>query len=111
MTWQPEVDELHERTRLAHLMGGEERVARQKAAGKLTIRERVDAMCDENDPSQVLCCEQGGNVLGLIVMGCAEIAGNAGICIEIKLVLQVEEAGRVRKAAEDQHRLLWRCLS
>ncbi len=47
MTWQPEVDELHERTRLAHLMGGEERVARQKAAGKLTIRERVDAMCDD----------------------------------------------------------------
>ncbi|MPY95544.1 MAG: methylmalonyl-CoA carboxyltransferase, partial [Acidimicrobiia bacterium] len=47
MTWQPEVDELHERTRLAAMMGGEERVARQKQAGKLTIRERVDAMCDE----------------------------------------------------------------
>ena len=47
MTWQPEVDELRERTRLAGLMGGEERVARQKRAGKLTIRERVDAMADE----------------------------------------------------------------
>jgi acetyl-CoA carboxylase carboxyltransferase component len=46
MTWQPEIDELHERRRLAAMMGGEERVARQKAAGKLTIRERLDAVCD-----------------------------------------------------------------
>ncbi len=46
MTWQPEVDELQERKRLAALMGGEERVARQKQAGKLTIRERLAAICD-----------------------------------------------------------------
>jgi acetyl-CoA carboxylase carboxyltransferase component len=46
MSWQAEVDELHERRRIAALMGGEERVARQKAAGKLTVRERFDAFCD-----------------------------------------------------------------
>jgi len=46
MTWQPEVDELGERRRLARNMGGEERVARQRAAGKLTVRERFEAMCD-----------------------------------------------------------------
>jgi acetyl-CoA carboxylase carboxyltransferase component len=46
MSWQPEIDELHHRRALAGQMGGEERVARQKAAGKLTIRERLDAICD-----------------------------------------------------------------
>jgi acetyl-CoA carboxylase carboxyltransferase component len=46
MTWQPEIDELRERQRLAAMMGGEERVARQKAAGKLTIRERFGQFCD-----------------------------------------------------------------
>ena len=46
MTWQPEIDELRERQRLAAMMGGEERVARQKAAGKLTIRERFAVFCD-----------------------------------------------------------------
>src|SRR5688572_8891923 len=35
MTWQAEIDELHHRQGLAHQMGGEERVARQRAAGKL----------------------------------------------------------------------------
>jgi acetyl-CoA carboxylase carboxyltransferase component len=46
MSWQKEVDELRERQRLARLMGGEERVARQRAGGKLTVRERLDALLD-----------------------------------------------------------------
>jgi acetyl-CoA carboxylase carboxyltransferase component len=46
MTWQPEIDELTERRALAAHMGGEERVARQHAAGKLTIRERLELFCD-----------------------------------------------------------------
>jgi acetyl-CoA carboxylase carboxyltransferase component len=46
MTWQPEIDELAHRKTLARAMGGEERVARQRAAGKLTVRERFDAICD-----------------------------------------------------------------
>ena len=46
MTWEPELDELRRRTELAHRMGGEERVARQRAAGRLTVRERIDRLCD-----------------------------------------------------------------
>ncbi len=46
MTWQPEIDELRERQALAAKMGGEERVARQLAAGKMTVRDRFDAICD-----------------------------------------------------------------
>jgi acetyl-CoA carboxylase carboxyltransferase component len=46
MTWQPEIDELNERKRLASLMGGAEKVARHHANGKLTVRERVDQLLD-----------------------------------------------------------------
>ncbi|MDE2641042.1 MAG: propionyl-CoA carboxylase, partial [Chloroflexota bacterium] len=44
--WQPEVDELNMRRRLALKLGGEERVNRQHEMGKLTIRERIDALAD-----------------------------------------------------------------
>ena len=44
--WQPEVDELKLRRKLALKMGGEERVNRQHELGKLTIRERIDALVD-----------------------------------------------------------------
>ncbi len=46
--WQPELDELAERQRVARLMGGVERIARQHAAGKLTVRERIHHMLDPN---------------------------------------------------------------
>jgi len=44
MTWQPELDELRRREELARQMGGPERVARQHAAGELTVRERVERL-------------------------------------------------------------------
>lgn len=46
MSWQPEVDELAWRRRLAARLGGEEKIERHKAAGKLTVRERVEALTD-----------------------------------------------------------------
>ena len=46
MSWQPELEELRRREALAREMGGEERVARQRAAGKLTVRERIEALLD-----------------------------------------------------------------
>lgn len=46
MSWKKEIDELHKRSRLAEKLGGEEKVARQHEFGKLTIRERVDAIVD-----------------------------------------------------------------
>jgi len=46
MGWEKEVDELRERQRLAQQMGGPERVERQHAGGKLTVRERVDQLLD-----------------------------------------------------------------
>src|SRR3954452_16010024 len=46
MSWDPELDELRRRTQLAHQMGGEERVARQHASGRLTVRERIERLFD-----------------------------------------------------------------
>jgi len=44
--WQPELDELALRQRRVREMGGAERVARQHAAGRLTVRERIDKLLD-----------------------------------------------------------------
>ena len=46
MSWQPEVDEIAYRRALAAKLGGEDKVARHKAAGKLTVRERIEACTD-----------------------------------------------------------------
>src|SRR3954463_5567295 len=46
MSWQDELNELRRRRELAHAMGGEERVARQHASGRLTVRERIDRLFD-----------------------------------------------------------------
>ena len=47
MTWEPELQELRRREQLAREMGGEERVARQHASGRLTVRERIDRLLDQ----------------------------------------------------------------
>jgi acetyl-CoA carboxylase carboxyltransferase component len=46
VSWQEEVDELRRREALAQAMGGEEGVARQRRQGKLTVRERIEALAD-----------------------------------------------------------------
>ncbi|WP_206184907.1 acyl-CoA carboxylase subunit beta [Thermoactinospora rubra] len=44
--WEPELAELRRRKELARRMGGAERVARQHAGGRLTVRERIAALAD-----------------------------------------------------------------
>jgi acetyl-CoA carboxylase carboxyltransferase component len=46
VSWQKELEELRRREELAKQMGGEERVARQRASGRLTVRERIDRLLD-----------------------------------------------------------------
>lgn len=46
MSWRKDIEELHHREALAEKMGGADRVTRQKSIGKLTVRERVDALFD-----------------------------------------------------------------
>ncbi len=46
MAWDPELEELKRRELLAERLGGRERVERQRAAGRLTIRERIARLLD-----------------------------------------------------------------
>ncbi|MEZ5982654.1 MAG: hypothetical protein R3C54_10155 [Parvularculaceae bacterium] len=43
MSWEKEVEEIRRREALAEKMGGEEKLARQHARGKLDARERLEA--------------------------------------------------------------------
>jgi acetyl-CoA carboxylase carboxyltransferase component len=47
MSWKPELEELARRAELARRMGGDERIARARAAGRLTVRERIDLLLDD----------------------------------------------------------------
>ena len=46
MSWDKELDEVARRRELAFRMGGADKVARQHASGKLTVRERIEALLD-----------------------------------------------------------------
>lgn len=46
MTWEAEVRELRRREEMARAMGGEAGIARQRAQGKLPVRERIDRLAD-----------------------------------------------------------------
>jgi acetyl-CoA carboxylase carboxyltransferase component len=46
MSWRTGVDELRRRQAMTAAMGGAEKVARHKAAGKLPVRERIGALLD-----------------------------------------------------------------
>ena len=46
MNWKNAIEELNKRKKLAYQMGGEENVKRQQEEGKLTARERIEALLD-----------------------------------------------------------------
>ena len=53
MSWEKDLDELKRRAALADKMGGTEKVARQKEKGKLTARERIDALLDDGSFTEI----------------------------------------------------------
>ena len=46
MPWEAQLEELERRTRMAHAMGGADKVKRQHDGGRLTVRERIDRLVD-----------------------------------------------------------------
>jgi acetyl-CoA carboxylase carboxyltransferase component len=48
MNWKPELDELARREAFAREMGGVDKVKRQRDQGRLTVRERIGKLVDEN---------------------------------------------------------------
>lgn len=53
MVWNPEIEELNHRLKLAKEMGGELGVKVQHERGKLTIRERLDLLCDSGSFQEI----------------------------------------------------------
>ncbi len=53
MSWQSEVDELRRRQEIARQMGGPDRVAKQHAKGRLTVRERLDLLFDQSSFQEI----------------------------------------------------------
>ena len=53
MSWEKELEELRYRQDLAKKMGGEEKLARHINAGKLPVRDRIDAILDEGSFHEV----------------------------------------------------------
>ena len=47
MSWREEVEELKRRREFAKAQGGPEGIERQHREGRLTIRERIDALLDQ----------------------------------------------------------------
>ncbi len=48
MSWKPEVDEIERRRARALEMGGAEAIAKHHERGRLTVRERIDALVDRD---------------------------------------------------------------
>ena len=53
MVWQPEIDELNRRKKMAEQMGGQVGIDVQHKRGKLTVRERIDALADEGSFQEI----------------------------------------------------------
>lgn len=69
MVWQPELDELRKRERMAQAMGGADKVKRQHDGGRLTVRERIDRLLDDGSFHEI----------GAIA-GSAEYDGSGALC-------------------------------
>lgn len=69
MPWDPELDELTRRLELAKTMGGVASIARQHEHGKLTVRERIDALLDPGS------FEELGGLMGQGEYADGELAG------------------------------------
>src|SRR5919205_2114323 len=48
MVWKPELDDLARREAFAREMGGVDKVKRQRDQGRLTVRERIEKLTDQN---------------------------------------------------------------
>ena len=85
MSWEREVDEIARRKKLAAEMGGAESVARHRAAGKLTVRERVERLLDPASFAEIGALtgsaryDEAGNLTDLtpanVVIGTGRIDG------------------------------------
>src|SRR5690348_15168071 len=85
MSWRAEIAEIERRRALAEACGGAEAVAKHHAAGKLTVRERVDRLHEAGTVREVgklagrASYDERGSLVGFepapYVMGIGKIGG------------------------------------
>jgi len=51
--WIVEIEEIRRRREAAQAMGGPQKVARQRASGRLTVRERIDRLADPGSFAEI----------------------------------------------------------
>src|ERR1700712_4535541 len=74
--WETELAELRQRQALARNLGGKDRVARQHAGGRLTVRERIDRMLDPGSFKEIgsiagkATYDAGGNITAFMPGNC-----------------------------------------
>jgi len=85
MPWQGRLEEMRERERRARELGGEDKIDRQHAAGRYTVRERIERLVDSGTFHEIgaltaaVRYDDAGNVLEYVpanaVMGRASLDG------------------------------------
>ena len=109
MSWQREVDGIEQRKELAAELGGPEAVAKQHELGRLTIRERIEGLVDEDsfreqgpiaghaeigEDGELRSFEPANYVLGLAKIDerpC--VVGGAGLCHRAALLIRAGRGG------------------
>ena len=61
MSWDKEIEELRQREELARRMGGPEKIARHHNQGKMTVRDRIDALLDPDSFHEIGTATGVGN--------------------------------------------------
>jgi acetyl-CoA carboxylase carboxyltransferase component len=87
VSWKDELDDLERRRLLALELGGPDKVARHKGAGKLTVRERIAGLVDAGSFEEIgsiagfPAYDEAGNLTGFtpanVVCGRARIGGRS----------------------------------
>src|SRR5215813_6287144 len=81
--WAPEIEEIRRRQDAAQAMGGPQKVARQRASGRLTVRERIDRLADPGTFAEIGALTGFGDYDGdgrlISVMPANFVAGTASI--------------------------------
>ncbi len=73
--WSPALDHLAERRAAARAMGGDEKLARHRAAGKLDARARIDELVDADSFTEIGALIGGGLPADAFVAGVGAIDG------------------------------------
>ena len=60
MVWKDEIEELQQRLKLAHAMGGPEGIRKQHDNGKLTVRERIKDLSDDGSFREISALSGSG---------------------------------------------------